>query len=99
MLETMTVENVKCGGCANTLKKALKPEFGDVRVNLEVEPREITLDLEPGRREELKMKLRELGYPMSTDELGVLQEVGTTAKSFVSCSLGKVDNLFHDNSA
>ena len=42
MKQTFEVQNVKCGGCANTLKKALKDDFGDVEVNLEKEPREIT---------------------------------------------------------
>ena len=45
MKQTFQVKNVKCGGCAGTLKKALLEEFGEVEVNLEVEPREITLEL------------------------------------------------------
>jgi copper chaperone CopZ len=40
MKQTFKVENVKCGGCANTLKKKLLNRFGEVEVNLEVTPRE-----------------------------------------------------------
>ena len=92
MKQTFQVKNVKCGGCAGTLKKALLDVFGEVKVNLEVEPREITLELAEGQEEALKLKLRSLGYPLVTDELSMFQTVETTAKSFVSCAIGKVDN-------
>lgn len=46
MKQTFEVYNVKCGGCANTLIKSLKDEFGEVVVDLEVNPRKITLDIE-----------------------------------------------------
>jgi copper chaperone CopZ len=91
MKQTLVVQNVKCGGCANTLKKALKDDFGEVKVNLEKEPREITLELEDDKKENLKLKLRSLGYPLADDELSTLQNVGAKAKSFVSCAIGKMD--------
>lgn len=96
MKKTFEVLNVKCGGCANTLTKALKDEFGEVEVNLEVNPREITLDIEDDRVEELKLKLRSLGYPLTTDELSSLEKISTTAKSFVSCAIGKIDVAMHN---
>lgn len=86
------VKNVKCGGCANTLKKSLLEDFGEVEVDLEVEPRTITLEIEEHQIEALKLKLRSLGYPLIDDELNTFQTVGTTAKSFVSCAIGKMDN-------
>ena len=91
MKQTFEVKNVKCGGCAGTLKKSLLEEFGEVEVNLEVEPRQISLKIEEEQMEALKLKLRSLGYPLTTDELTTFQEVGTTAKSFVSCAIGKMD--------
>jgi len=90
--KTFKVKNVKCEGCAGTLIKSLKDEFGEVTVNLEVEPREITLDIEDGQEEALKLKLRSLGYPLVTDKLNSFQTVGTTAKSFVSCAIGKIES-------
>jgi len=92
MKKTFKVNNVKCGGCAGTLTKSLKEEFGDVIVNLEVEPREITLNIEDNKIEDLKLKLRSLGYPLDTDVLTTFQTVSTTAKSFVSCAVGKISN-------
>ena len=92
MKQTFEVKNVKCGGCAGTLKKSLLEEFGEVEVDLEVEPRKITLEIEEEQMEALKLKLRSLGYPLTTDELSTLQTVSTTAKSFVSCAVGKMDS-------
>lgn len=89
MKQTLEVHNVKCGGCANTLITSLKDEFGDVTVDLEVSPRKITLDIEDNRLEDLKLKLRGLGYPLTTDELSGFDKAATTAKSFVSCAVGK----------
>lgn len=89
MTKTLEVYNVKCGGCANTLTTALKEEFGEVTVNLEVEPRQITLNIEDEKMEELKTKLRGLGYPLTTDELSGFDKAAATAKSFVSCAVGK----------
>ncbi len=92
MKQTFEVLNVKCGGCANTLIKSLKEEFGDVEVNLELHPRQITLDIEDEQKEALKLKLRSLGYPLTSDELSGFEKATTTAKSFISCAIGKINN-------
>ncbi len=90
MLQTFEVLNVKCGGCANTLTKSLAKDFGEVSVDLNSEPRKITLDIEDGQLENLKLALRGLGYPLITDELSTMQSLTTNAKSFVSCAIGKM---------
>ena len=90
MKQTFEVINVKCGGCANTLKTSLQEEFGDVAVNLEVEPRQITLDIEESAIPALRTKLIKLGYPMSDEDLSKIEEFSTTAKSFISCAVGKM---------
>jgi copper chaperone len=89
MKKTFEVLNVKCGGCANTLITSLKDEFGEVEVDLNVTPRKITLEIEENKEEALKTKLRSLGYPLTTDELSGFDKATTTAKSFVSCAIGK----------
>jgi copper chaperone CopZ len=90
--QTFAVLNVKCGGCANTLKKSLLEEFGEVEVNLEVMPREITLNIDETQIGSLKSKLKTLGYPFASEELNTIEKITTTAKSFVSCAIGKIDN-------
>jgi len=92
MQKTYEVQNVKCGGCANTLKKSLAETFGVVEVDLEVTPRTITLEIEPGQEEMLRLALRKIGYPMVGDVLGTFGTIETKAKSFVSCAIGRLDS-------
>ncbi|MEE9445598.1 MAG: heavy metal transporter, partial [Cocleimonas sp.] len=65
-------------------------EFGDVEVDLDVTPRKITLDIEDDRMDDLAQALRKLGYPLATDDLGLLESTSAKAKSFVSCAVGKM---------
>jgi len=88
--QTFEVLNVKCGGCANTLKSKLKEAFGEVEVNLDVEPRQITLEIVDEKLPALRAKLKSLGYPMSDEDLSTVEGFSTTAKSFVSCAIGKM---------
>ena len=92
MKQTFEVKNVKCGGCAGTLTKSLLEEFGEVEVNLDVTPRLITLDVSDDKMEALALKLKQLGYPLSSEDLNTIEKITTTAKSFVSCAVGKMDN-------
>jgi copper chaperone len=89
MQQTFEVLNVKCGGCVNTLRGRLEPEFGPVEVDLESMPRRITLEIEEDRIPMLREALRKLGYPMADENLGLLDAGAAKAKSFVSCAVGK----------
>lgn len=91
MKQTFEVLNVKCGGCANTLTTKLAEDFGVVTVNLEVEPRQITLEIEESNIPALRTALKGLGYPMSDEDLSTVEGFTTTAKSFVSCAVGKMN--------
>ena len=91
MKKTFQVENVKCGGCAATLKNKLEPTFGEIEVNLDTHPREITLEIADDQTEALQTALRSLGYPLSTDELGFVDNTTAKVKSFVSCAVGRID--------
>ena len=91
MKQTFKVNNVKCGGCASTLKTKLMKNFGEVEVNLELMPREITLDIEEKEIINLRIALKDMGYPMSDEDLGFFEDSGMKAKSFVSCAVGKFE--------
>ncbi len=91
MKQTFEVMNVKCNGCANTLKSKLAKEFGDVEVNLETMPRQITLDIKPEDIDKLRNILKTIGYPMSDEELNGVENVTAKAKSFISCAAGKIN--------
>ena len=86
------VLNVKCGGCASTLKSKLEPEFGKIDVDLEVMPRVITIYNENIDEERLREQLKSLGYPMVDEDLNFVEGISTKAKSFVSCAIGKANS-------
>ena len=91
MKQSFAVLNVKCGGCANSLKKGLIDEFGVVEVDLNVVPRVISLDIEDKDIDRLKAKVKAMGYPFASEEMGFMDETTTKAKSFVSCAVGKFE--------
>jgi len=91
MKQTFEVFNVKCGGCASTLKSKLYKEFGEVEVNLDVLPRRITLNIEDTEVVKLSNALRTLGYPFATEEMSFMDSTSAKAKSFVSCGIGKLN--------
>jgi hypothetical protein len=69
----------------------LEPVFGKVEVDLEKEPREITLDIEETQREILAQTLKLLGYPLVGEAMGFVENGTAKAKSFVSCAVGKIN--------
>ena len=85
------VQNVKCNGCANTLTTKLAKEFGQIEVNLEIMPREITVEISDEKVPALREALKALGYPMTDETLGFVANTTAQAKSFVSCTVGKFE--------
>ena len=92
MRKSFEVFNVKCNGCASTLKRKLAKEFGEIEVNLEVIPRKITLDIENKDKKKLAKALRELGYPLAEEEMSFMDSTSAKAKSFVSCAVGRMNS-------
>ncbi|MDD2652417.1 MAG: heavy-metal-associated domain-containing protein [Sulfurimonas sp.] len=92
MQKSFRVQNIKCVGCANTIKEALKEEFGAVDVDLMQEPRVVTLEIKDEEPEKsFRKKMKSLGYPMEDEELGAFTKGGLKAKSFISCAIGKIN--------
>lgn len=91
MQKTFQVLNVKCSGCARTLKERFFEKFGEVEVDLTKVPREITLNIEEEQIEEFSTALKKLGYPLSSDTMGFVESTSVKAKSFVSCAIGKMN--------
>ncbi|WP_248722364.1 heavy-metal-associated domain-containing protein [Seonamhaeicola sp. ML3] len=88
MKTTLEIQNLKCGGCANTITAKLS-EIGlvnDIMVNNEdntisfSHDNEKTIDI-------VKSLLNKLGYP----EVGDKNALTTKAKSFVSCAIGRMN--------
>ncbi|MEN8303530.1 MAG: heavy metal transporter [Campylobacterota bacterium] len=92
MKQTFQVLNVKCGGCASTLKSKLFESFGDAEVDLSKDPREITLNISDEQVDKLSKLLKKLGYPLVTETMGFVEGSTAKAKSFVSCAIGKMNS-------
>ena len=93
MITVFEVANVRCGGCANTITKALKEAgFEEVNVDLTCEPRKVTVEVaDEAQLAQVQAILRSLGYPLTTDERGFSEDTILKAKSFVSCAIGKIN--------
>lgn len=87
MKYTISVENIKCGGCAHTVKKGLLLNKQVSSAEVDVESGLITIE---GAKdldlESIKADLRNLGYPEKNTDNNLL----TKARSFVSCAIGKI---------
>jgi len=90
--QTFEVFNVKCGGCASTLKTKLAEEFGEIEVNLNVLPGKITVEIDDKDIDKLAKALKKLGYPLASEEMSFMDSTSTKAKSFVSCAIGKMNS-------
>ncbi|TEU21905.1 MAG: copper chaperone [Gammaproteobacteria bacterium] len=86
----ITVENIKCGGCAGTITKKLTSTFDTDNVDVNIEQGTISIDIDDAKREDLVKVLLDLGYP-ETDSVHGFGSAKAKAKSFVSCAIGKMD--------
>lgn len=87
MQTTIYIQNLKCGGCANTITKGLNDIETVKNVHVNVEDSSVTFDYEMDEKlSEVKTKLKSLGYP----EDGEANSLGSKAKSYVSCAIGKM---------
>lgn len=87
--EIIIIENLKCGGCANTITKQLQKMIGVETVQVDVENSKVIIERSKAlSRESLIEKLSKLGYP----ELGNSNGLMKKAKSYVSCAIGRIDS-------
>jgi copper chaperone len=63
MQERFTVRNVKCGGCAATIRSGLQGVPGVTQVEVDVPSGAVVVEGGALARDELARKLAELGYP------------------------------------
>jgi copper chaperone len=87
MKAEIQIENLKCGGCASTIKKGILSIEAVKEVAIDIENSIVSITSEKENLEEIKHKLSTLGYPETGDKNTVLHK----AKSFVSCAVGRLD--------
>ena len=66
MQEVITVANVKCGGCACTIRESLLSMGGVTDVDVAVAEGRVTVHGEELSRDQLTTNLAEIGYPETT---------------------------------
>ncbi len=91
MSYTIQVENIKCGGCANTITTKLKALEGVSDVNIDIEKGEVSIDSDTALRDQVIATLLKLGYPESGTAEGIAA-AKAKAKSFVSCAVGRINS-------
>ncbi|EFS3142853.1 heavy-metal-associated domain-containing protein [Campylobacter coli] len=56
------VANINCQNCANLIKNSLEDVFGEIKIDLDTNPRTLSLNLDSSREKEFKKELSELGF-------------------------------------
>ena len=88
--EKIIIANLKCGGCATTIKNDLLKLNGVNEVNVDIENDAVNVNYNAGiDRKIIIDKLLSLGYPEATAENGLLLQI----KSYASCMVGRINNL------
>ncbi|MEX0289156.1 MAG: cation transporter [Flavobacteriaceae bacterium] len=89
MRTSVEIQNLKCGGCGNTISNSLKDLKDVEEVVVDVEHSQVSFSYSAQTTLNKVLKtLSKLGYP-SIDEKNTL---GKKAKSYVSCAIGKMGN-------
>jgi len=84
MQHIIEVENIKCGGCMNSIKNALTKIEGVSEVSIDKETETIEVE-STTEREKLVKIVSDIGYPEKGNNT-LLKK----AKSYVSCAVGKM---------
>ena len=87
----IAVENIKCGGCANSISSKLAALDGVQSVDVDIENGIVKVDAAEGMHDELAASLLKMGYPESGTAEGIAA-AKAKAKSFVSCAVGRMSN-------
>lgn len=63
MTKTFKSENIKCINCANMIKNSLEEEFGEIQVNLDATPKEVSVEIKDEAQEaKFKEEMSDLGF-------------------------------------
>ncbi len=91
MAYQISVENIKCGGCASTIRSKLEAMDGIDKVDVLVEQGIVDIQAADDTRDAVTAKLLTLGYPETGTTEGIAAATAK-AKSFVSCAVGRLNS-------
>lgn len=86
----LEVENIKCGGCARSIDKALRADARISGVTVDPSAGTVMVEASDDVRADALATLARLGYPAKGSVEG-LRSAAAMAKSFVSCAVGRLD--------
>ena len=90
MAYKINVENIKCGGCASTIRSKLEAMDGIGKVGVIVEQGIVDVEAADDTRDAVAARLLKLGYPETGMTDGIAAATAR-AKSFVSCAVGRLN--------
>lgn len=89
---TISIENLKCGGCGNSIKTGLKNLEGVEQVAIDFDLGEVAVSHSATvERGQIAAALKRMGYPEKGTVEG-LASLAASAKSFVSCAVGRMSD-------
>lgn len=89
MTETVKIQNLKCGGCANTIITRLEALDNISNVVVDTDTHQVHFDyIDLSQKTIVEELLSKLGYPVE----GESNPISKKAKSFVSCAVGRLNS-------
>ena len=86
----ITVENIRCSGCTNTITKKLMALDGVKSVDIAIDEQIVAIEADNDADHDLYVStLLAMGYPERGSVEGIAALKGK-AKSLVSCAVGKI---------
>ena len=92
METVLEVENIRCGGCVNTITRKLMSDERIKEVKVDIEAQTITLSSDEDVKDSAQALLFSLGYPPRGSVQG-LESFKEKARSVVSCAIGRMDTV------
>jgi copper chaperone CopZ len=87
MHTSIIVQNLKCGGCANTITNKISEIENISDIHIDIDESRVSFNfIKDSDALAVKDKLKTLGYPSIVDDNSLVSK----AKSFVSCATGKI---------
>jgi copper chaperone len=89
MKHRFEVVNIKCGGCARSIERALRADPRITSVEIDVPAGVVQIEASEDTTEAARATLLGLGYPEAGSAEG-MAALKAKAKSFVSCAAGRL---------
>jgi copper chaperone CopZ len=83
----LEIQNLKCGGCVNTITKELNNIEGIQQISIDKDNSTVSFETDTSTQVEVvKQRLSAIGYPEVGDDNSLIDK----AKSYVSCAIGRM---------